>query len=427
MTLRFEDARPSTKSRALVSLYTGAGGMDYGFEAAGFRTAIALELDRDCCATLRANRPWPVIERPIEAVPSVEILETAGLRPGEVDLLIGGPPCQPFSKSAYWTNGDTRRLSDPRARTLYEYMRCVGDLRPEVFVLENVHGISYSGKEEGFRLLWRLTTEINVKCGTDYALSWRVINAAEYGVPQIRERFFLVGHRGGRQFEFPRVTHMMPGATIRQAALFGETMPACPTAWDAIGRLKRPRDEDLRMKGQWAELLPSIPEGENYLWHTKRKGGLPLFGWRTRYWSFLLKLAKDRPSWTIQAQPGPAIGPFHWENRLLSVDEMAALQTFPPGLKFCGGRVSIQRQLGNAVPSLLTEVLGRAIGEQYFRRRCSEAPRLAVHPQRPIPPPAPPAPVPAKFLHMMGDHPSHDELKREGQARLDTELAAVAE
>ena len=74
---------------------------------------------------------------------------------------------------------------------------------------------------------------------------------------------------------------------------------------------KAPKDEDLNVRGKWVGLLPSIPEGKNYLWHTSRGGGLPLFGWRTRYWTFLLKLAKNRPSWTIQAQPGPAVGPFH--------------------------------------------------------------------------------------------------------------------
>jgi DNA (cytosine-5)-methyltransferase 1 len=137
----------------VVSLYTGAGGLDYGFETAGFETAVAVEIDSDCCATIRANRPWAVIERDIHRTPSREILDTAGLRTSEVDLLLGGPPCQPFSKSGYWVDGDTRRLDDPRADTLSAYMRCVADLLPKVFVLENVHGISYSGKEEGFRLL----------------------------------------------------------------------------------------------------------------------------------------------------------------------------------------------------------------------------------------------------------------------------------
>src|SRR5260221_13645095 len=107
-----------------------------------------------------------------------------------------------------------------------------------------------------------------------------------------------------------------------------------------------------------------MPEGDNYLWHADRCGGKPLFGWRRRYWSFLLKLAKARPSWTIQAQPGPAIGPFHWDNRYLSMRELCRLQTFPDDVHVVGTRASIQKQLGNAVPSLLAEVMAREMRGQ---------------------------------------------------------------
>lgn len=123
----------------MISLYTGAGGMDYGFEAAGFETRVALEFDRDAAATLRHNRPWPVIEADICSTPTPDILRSGGLRVGEAALLIGGPPCQPFSKSGYWSSGDSRRLADPRARTLDEYMRVVRDALPETLVLENVN------------------------------------------------------------------------------------------------------------------------------------------------------------------------------------------------------------------------------------------------------------------------------------------------
>ena len=248
-------------------------------------------------------------------------------------------------------------MKDPRANTLSEYMRCVNDLLPRAFLLENVHGISYTGKEEGFLHLYELMESINERQGTRYRLSWKVLNAADYGVPQLRSRFFLVGSRDGKSFAFPRASHSEHGSEL----LFGDDNQPAPyaTAWDAIGGLEGDEDEDLQMRGQWKDLLPSIPEGENYLWHTDRKGGLPLFGLRQRY--PFLKLAKNRPSWTIQAQPGPAIGPFHWDNRLLSWREMAAIQTFPEDVAFYGNRISVQRQLGNAVPSLLAEVLARDI------------------------------------------------------------------
>jgi DNA (cytosine-5)-methyltransferase 1 len=390
----------------MVSLFTGAGGLDYGFEAAGFETTVAIEMDSDCAATLRRNRPWPVIDKDIHRVSASEIRDCGELARGSIDVLIGGPPCQPFSKSGYWANGDTLRLDDPRANTLYAYMKCVQELQPTVFVLENVHGISYSGKEEGFQLLRRLTSQINRKLGSSYALSWNVLNAAEYGIPQIRTRFFLVGHRDGRMFQFPRVTHCDPATDVCATLSKESQLLPFVTAWDAIARLSPRPSEDLRPRGRWADLLPSIPEGENYLWHTNRKGGLSLFGWRTRYWSFLLKLAKNRPSWTIQAQPGPAIGPFHWENRLLSERELAALQTFPKGIRICGSRGAVQRQLGNAVPSMLAEILARAIGEQFFSRKLAEY-KLAVSLKRPIPQPEPVALVPEKYQIFVGQHPDH--------------------
>src|SRR5262249_53513752 len=137
------------------------------------------------------------------------------------------------------------------------------------------------------------------------------------------------------------------------------------TVWDAIGDLDPlPNGEDLEITGKWAALLPSIPEGKNYLWHTTRGGGAPLFGWRTRYWSFLLKLAKAQPAWTIPAQPGPATGPFHWNNRHLSARELCRLQTFPDDVIIAGGRRAAQKLLGNAMPSLLAEVLAREIRSQ---------------------------------------------------------------
>lgn len=392
--------------RPTISLYTGAGGMDYGFEAAGFETRVALEFDRDAAATLRHNRPWPVIEADICSTPSSEILRAGGLKVGEAALLIGGPPCQPFSKSGYWSSGDSKRLADPRARTLDEYMRVVRDALPETFVLENVHGISYSGKEEGMLLLQEWIEQINAETGASYVASWQVLNAVDYGVPQQRSRFFMVANREGRRFTFPLPTHGDPDAT--QPGLYDAGLRLRPlaTTWDAIGDLRPQPVEDLAVRGRWAGLLPSIPEGENYLFHTDRRDGLPLFGWRRRYWSFLLKLAKNRPSWTIQAQPGPAVGPFHWDNRRLSVQEMARLQTFPDGIEFVGGRNSVQRQLGNAVPSLLAEVVGRAILEHFFDEPPT-APSLEVKPRRPIPEAEPVAEVPSEYLHLVGRHQAH--------------------
>ncbi|RKG62853.1 DNA cytosine methyltransferase [Corallococcus sp. CA054B] len=390
----------------VISLFSGAGGMDYGFEAAGFDTAVTLEFDHDCCETLRASRPdWSVIERSVFDVPTPELLEVGGLKRGEADLLIGGPPCQPFSKSGYWARGDARRLDDPRADTLAAYMRLVEEALPRVFVLENVTGLAFSGKDEGLQLLLEKIERINAATKSNYKPHFQVLNAAAYGVPQMRERFVLVASRDGATFRFPAPTHVEPSS---EGDLPMVGLPQYRTAWEAIGDLKPSADEDLAVRGKWAGLLPSIPEGQNYLFHTDRGGGLPLFGWRRRYWTFLLKLAKNRPSWTIQAQPGPSVGPFHWENRRLSLRELARIQTFPDDVQVQGSRTSAQRQLGNAVPSLLAEVLGRAIRTQLLGLGSVRGSlKLLPAERRPIPPAEPVHPVPRPFRKLMGDHEAH--------------------
>ena len=234
----------------------------------------------------------------------------------------------------------------------------------------------------------------------------QVVSAAEYGVPQLRERVILTAARDGKRFHFPAPTHRSPDEVTTD--LFERTLPAYRTAWDALADVHPDPSECLELRGKWADLLPSIPEGSNYLHHTDRGKGLPLFGWRRRYWSFLLKLAKNRPSWTVQAQPGPAVGPFHWENRRLSMRELCRLQTFPDNVTIIGGRTSQQRQLGNAVPSLLAEVLGRAIRQQLLGLPLPEGDLKLLPPDRsPAPAPETETPVPHKFRKLVGRHEAH--------------------
>jgi len=388
-----------------ISLYTGVGGLDFGFEAAGFHTAIAVEIDQAACRVIRRNRPtWGLIEGDIHDTNSGQILATAGLAPGEADVLIGGPPCQPFSKSSYWVNGDALRLDDPRSDTLTAYLRVLRDTRPKAFLLENVYGLAYKGKDEGLRHILDGISQINREVGTRYSVNWKVLNAVHYGIPQMRERVFLIGSRDSEPFQFPPQTH----GTLEDVGILKMLEPY-RTAWDAIGDLPEdPNEPSIKVGGKWADLLPSIPEGQNYLWHTNRGGGLRLFGWRTRYWSFLLKLSKGLPSWTIQAQPGSAIGPFHWRNRKLTSREMCRIQTFPDGLEFDCGRTDIQRLIGNAVPSLLGEILAREIRSQLLGQQKFREPLKLMPPaRRPIPGEEPPMSVPEKYLSMIGDHADH--------------------
>lgn len=404
-----------------ISLFSGAGGLDFGFEAAGYSTLAAVEFDRDCVATLSLNRPkWKVLHADIHDVSTSQILSTASTTVDDVDVLIGGPPCQPFSKSGYWATGDSARLQDPRASTLAAYLRVLKEARPRAFLLENVEGLGFRGKDEGLRLVLEQLQNINAELGTRYTASVAVLNAADYGVPQIRRRLFIVGSRDGKQFSFPKPTHLDP-----LTADVGDALPY-RTTWDALHDAPTPVG-DHRVRGKWGDLLPTIPEGENYLWHTSRGGGLPLFGWRRRFWNFLLKSAKDRPSWTIQAQPGPATGPFHWDSRRFSREELMRLQTFPRDILVESSLGVAQRQIGNAVPSLLGEIMGREISAQLLgRRRWTTKLRFEVDE-------APVAPkrssyrkrVPEKYLALQGDHSPHPGTGRGTAASTRDEFLAA--
>ena len=353
----------------VLSLFTGAGGLDLGLERAGFTINGCVEADRDCQATLRANRPsWQLLDPgDIHSHRPGDILAAFGLATREATLLAGGPPCQPFSKSGQWKHGSARRMRDPRAKTLEAYLKVLEAALPEAMLLENVKGITATRKHithkyEGLDVLRSALARINRRHGTAYEPVALVLNAADYGVPQHRERVFVFAARDGSDLSAPQSTR----GPVAQAANGQSAVERFATTWDAIGDLDDPDfDTTLLPVGSWADLLPSIPEGSNYLHHTPRGDGEPLFGWRRRYWSFLLKLAKARPSWTIQAQAGPATGPFHWRSRLLTTHELARLQCFPDKWQLEGSVTSARRQLGNAVPPPLGEPWVSRLGANF--------------------------------------------------------------
>jgi DNA (cytosine-5)-methyltransferase 1 len=385
--------------RSLISLFTGAGGLDLGLESAGFDVRLCVENDLNCQTTLQKNRPEWRLASPgdIFKLKPLDILKQANIQPGELDLLAGGPPCQPFSKASYWHRGDSLRLQDPRAKTLQSYMKIVEELLPRAILLENVEGIRFSNKDEGLQLLLAHFKRINRKHGTKYNPIVLAVNTADYGVPQLRRRVLLVAARDGSSIELPVPTH---GPERKFSYM---------TAWDAIGDLDNDDlSPELELRGRWREMLPSIPEGCNYLWHTNRGGGRPLFGFRSRYWSFLLKLAKNKPSWTIQASPGPSTGPFHWKNRLLSTRELARLQTFPDQYFITGSQREAHRQIGNAVPPLIGEFIGQEIAVQIFGDTRTHAPlKFSIKRKRICPEPESISRVPKKYASYIGDHPAH--------------------
>jgi DNA (cytosine-5)-methyltransferase 1 len=342
-----------------VSLFSGCGGLDLGLERAGFEIALANDNSARCAESHALNRPATHFY-----LGSVADLTTRRLKKllktdyGDIDLLAGGPPCPPYSKSRFYRKDKPRALEDPVGEvTMNGYLSVLKSLRPRAFMMENVPGLAYKVHRDALDHIVGYAEKLGYTC------EGKVINAADYGVPQIRERFFLVGMRGAR-FAFPEATHAKdPGVQ----PLFSRTRPWVPvgTVLRDLDTEKNASDEGHFAGGAFHEQLRQVPPGDNYLFFTEERGHpRPLWKWRSRYWSFLLKLSPEMPSWTIQARRSNNMGPFHWRNRILRIEEIKRIQTFPDDWKLAGTVEEQWRQIGNAVPPLLGEQLGRALLQQ---------------------------------------------------------------
>lgn len=326
--------------------------MDLGVESAGFRIAVATDADETCGQTYQTNFPnTPFIAGRIGGISTSEILSSAGLRPGQVDLLVGGPPCPAFSKSRFYRKEKPRALEDPVAvETIGGYLRVLEEVRPKAFLLENVRGLAYGIHRQALDYILTTASKLG------YDVSWHIVNAADFGAPQIRERCLVMGSLQG-QVQAPLPSHSKANGNpaISQWVSAGDVLSDLDTEENAS-------DEGHFAGGQHHTLLRGIPPGENYLYYTAERGHPnPLFKWRSRYWSFLLKLSPDLPSWTIQARRSNNMGPFHWRNRILRIEEIKRLQTFPDNFKLAGNVEKQWRQIGNAVPPILAERFAEAI------------------------------------------------------------------
>ena len=378
-------ARPT-----FLSLFSGIGGLDLGLESAGFQLVGSVEADEVARRSLKANRgdSWFQIP-PHDIRVLAQTLEPAdlGLEIGGLDLIAGGPPCQPFSKAAQWSQTSRTGLKDDRGTLVGDVLELVATFQPKVVLLENVAGF-VRGPTSALSFIENSLDELNLATGHKYEPAWEILNANWYGVAQARKRAIVVLSRiGAIGWPEPMATEIRP------------------VAWDAIGGLDDPEAPMLESGGQYGPLLPSIPEGQNYQWHTERGGGLPLFGYRTRYWSFLLKLAKSQPAWTLAAQPGPSTGPFHWDSRPLTIQEMLLLQSFPGDWRVEGNRRDQIRQVGNATPPALAERIGAHLAAALGY--VSRAPTLGHHRAGDVPPPKRLRAVPKKYHSLRGDHPPH--------------------
>jgi DNA (cytosine-5)-methyltransferase 1 len=380
----------------VVDLFAGAGGLGLGVREAGVGLRLSVELDPLACLTLEANlRPGggeAVLLADVTGLTGSQLRRAAGLTSQDPLVVVGGAPCQPFSKAAYWTEaGDDAAFRRARAagvkgltrppaptvpradgrRTLVEHFaRLVIESHADAFVFENVPAITHPRNRP---MLDGLIRELSAE---DHQVTVVKVNAVAYGVPQRRERVFVLGSRAG-QPEPPPPTHHTTADPPPRAMAHLKPMPTAGEACAPFGSDRYFELEEV-VRGRWAEHLRTVPPGWNYKAHTAWGGHPnPTFVTETRFWNFLLKLHPELPSWTIAATPGPWTGPFHWETRRLRVPELAALQGFPAGYKLAGSRREQVRQLGNAVPPPVAQHMVGAVlatlasGTQHVRRRAS--------------------------------------------------------
>lgn len=359
----------------VISLFSGAMGLDIGFEQAGFEVVLAVECDAQAVATIKLNRPdLTVINRRIEEVTTTEILSMAGLKRGGEFIVSGGPSCQSFS-----TAGQRRSLGDPRGGLFRHFLRVVKEAQPKFFIMENVKGMlsaaimhrplnergpgfpELKSDEELGSAFKVITQELR---RLDYYTTFDVLNAANYGTPQCRERIIFIGSRDGKAIQMPQPTHaeypsgkLQPWASLRSV----------------IGRFRDSNPLGIKLRANDEHYLRLVPEGGNWrdlppeIQKQAMGGALDSWGGRS---GFFRRLSWDRPSPALTTQPNSKATLLCHPSKLrpLSLREYARIQQFPDDWKFAGSTISKYRQIGNAVPVGLGAALGRSVLSAWNKR-----------------------------------------------------------
>lgn len=335
-----------------LGFFSGAGGLDIGAQLAGAKVISSLDFDRDSVETMKANKYFSHAQhflRDIKDVTANDFKHIIKENNPEKLILIGGPPCQPFSKAGYWVTHKNRKANEDPRNMIGNYLRVIDEIQPDGFLLENVESILHPTNKIAVEQLEEVIEEMG------YHLQIVRADATEYGVPQKRKRVFFLASKKPILGE-PIRTHGSQEQIKKSKSLLPYESVA---NW--IGKFNSEEyfeKEEVTVNKTYSQHLAAVPPGKNYIALTERAGyPNPEFIAGTRFWSFLLKLHPDLPSWTISAQPGPWVGPFHWTSRRLRVPEIAALQTFPEDYIFVGSRRSKQKQIGNAVPSILGKAM----------------------------------------------------------------------
>jgi DNA (cytosine-5)-methyltransferase 1 len=328
-----------------LSLFSGGGGLDIAFHDAGFDIVQMVELEAKYIQTLEKNSlpgKWLENSQPI-CIDIREFFPDPNLK---VDFIIGGPPCQSFSAASRRAAG-VAGTSDARGILFQEYVRLLKTLQPKGFLFENVYGITGAQKGKDWKEIQNAFKEAG------YTIHFRVLDAADYGVPQHRERLFIVGLKEG-SYLFPYPTHG-PDSPGQEPFYSAQKAVAGVDIFDA--------EEGIR--GRYGHLLKDIPPGLNYSFYTAEMGHpSPVFSWRSKFSDFLYKADPEMPVRTIKAQGGQYTGPFSWENRRFTIAELKRLQTIPDAYEIVGNRQVCIEQIGNSVPPQLGRILALSILDQ---------------------------------------------------------------
>lgn len=326
-----------------MDLFSGAGGFLLGFVQAGFKVLLSTDFDSDCASVHKLNMPSiPFLQSDIYDLTEAKV---ATLIDEDVDVLIGGPPCQGFSTigARASSKAEVRNRKDPRNTLFKQYIRILGYLKPKCFLMENVKGILT--KDKGL-IFQQIQAEF---AKTGYSLNFVILNAADYGVPQLRERVFFYGTRLDIAMTPPLKTH-------------GDNRLPYATVLDAIGDLADnppnvKNHEPLKHGEINIRRYKLIPEGGRM---PEDKLAPELY--RKNFGSTFKRLHRNKPSLTMV--PGHNAFPIHpWLHRSLTVREAARIQTFPDSFVFCGSRQKQCMQVGNAVPVKLSFAWAKHISD----------------------------------------------------------------
>ena len=349
-------------NRDVISLFSGAMGLDIGLWKAGLNVVIGQDFEQACIETMKANG-HKVLGGDIREIKPKTLLELTGLHVGEPFMICGGPPCQPFS-----TAGKRLGINDPRGSLFMDFIRMIDYIRPRFFVMENVKGIVSAplkhvpaAEREKDDPEQRLGTVLDVILSEFKKLGYRtvygILDAVNYGVPQFRERFVLIGSRDSEDIFLPMPTHFQ----IHQNPDY-----RWKTVGEAIRDLEDAPGEYTPLSGERKKYLHMVPEGGN--WKDLPQEIIPV-AMGGAYESgggkvgFYRRLSYVQPSPTITTAPAQKATMLCHpkQDRPLSIKEYARIQQFPDDWEFTGTISAKYRQIGNAVPVGLAEAIGKAI------------------------------------------------------------------